>query len=440
MKRGGGRPATQPDDPDTITASPDQKLKPTLASGSDKPPSPPAMTGTSAVDYINAALGLPAAAWQGFPCVEHDTAPFQLFDPLRDEEYEALKADIAKRGVLVPVEYDEHGNVLDGHHRIRACEELGITEFPSVTRTGLDEAGKQEHVLKLNLLRRHLGPIRFADAFRRLAALRGVELGQGARNDKATSATVAEVAAELGIPERTARHRLQVADTLQSRPDLAEQVDTGRIGTTEALRQVRQEAKRDRREAKAAAIDAEPLTLPTGPFRVIVADPPWTYDARGEDPTNRATPPYPCMQTGDIRAMRVATLACDDAVLWLWTTNAHMADAFTVAAAWGFQQKTILTWVKDKMGAGAWLRGQTEHCLMAVRGRPVVRLTNQTTVLHAPRRAHSQKPDEFYRLVETLCPGSKVELFSRTPREGWVGYGDEIVGTTHRDLVGAVSR
>jgi len=72
------------------------------------------------------------------------------------EEYEALKADIAERGVLVPIEYDEDGNILDGHHRVRACQELGIKEWPSIVRIGLSEDEKAEHVLKLNVHRRHL--------------------------------------------------------------------------------------------------------------------------------------------------------------------------------------------------------------------------------------------------------------------------------------------
>ena len=53
-----------------------------------------------------------------------------------------------------------------------------------------------------------------------------------------------------------------------------------------------------------------------------------------------------------------------------------MREAFTALDAWGFTQKTILTWAKDRMGMGDWLRGQTEHCLMAVRGKPIVELTN----------------------------------------------------------------
>jgi hypothetical protein len=45
---------------------------------------------------------------------------------------------------------------------------------------------------------------------------------------------------------------------------------------------------------------------------------------------------------------------------------------------------------------------------MAVRGKPVVTLTNQTTLLHAPVRAHSQKPVEFYDLVEFALPGAAL--------------------------------
>ena len=81
---------------------------------------------------------------------------YQLLPPLSEEEYAALKEDIAKRGVLVPVEYDEDGNILDGHHRVKICEELGIKNWPSIVRIGMSEEEKTEHVLALNLDRRHL--------------------------------------------------------------------------------------------------------------------------------------------------------------------------------------------------------------------------------------------------------------------------------------------
>lgn len=81
---------------------------------------------------------------------------YQVLPGLSQEEYEALKADIALRGVQVPVEYDEDGNILDGYHRVRACQELSITDWPKVVRRGLTEEQKIEHALALNLHRRHL--------------------------------------------------------------------------------------------------------------------------------------------------------------------------------------------------------------------------------------------------------------------------------------------
>jgi ParB-like chromosome segregation protein Spo0J len=82
-------------------------------------------------------------------------ADYQMMPPLSAEEYAALKADIAEHGVQVPIEVDENGAILDGHHRQRICAELGLTA-PTVVRAGLTEAQKQEHALRLNLQRRHL--------------------------------------------------------------------------------------------------------------------------------------------------------------------------------------------------------------------------------------------------------------------------------------------
>lgn len=82
---------------------------------------------------------------------------YQLLPELSEDEYEALKADIKARGVQVPIEFDREGNVLDGHHRLRVCEELGITDYPRVVREFESADDLLAHVLGLNLRRRHLG-------------------------------------------------------------------------------------------------------------------------------------------------------------------------------------------------------------------------------------------------------------------------------------------
>ncbi len=49
---------------------------------------------------------------------------FQVMPALTAEEREALREDIAERGVIVPVVQDQHGRILDGHHRSEIAAEL----------------------------------------------------------------------------------------------------------------------------------------------------------------------------------------------------------------------------------------------------------------------------------------------------------------------------
>lgn len=80
---------------------------------------------------------------------------YQVMPPLSPEEYEALKADIGANGVLVAIVKDQHGNVLDGHHRMQIAEELGIEyRVDIVIVEGEDQARTLARTY--NLARRHL--------------------------------------------------------------------------------------------------------------------------------------------------------------------------------------------------------------------------------------------------------------------------------------------
>ena len=184
------------------------------------------------------------------------SAPYQLLPPLRPEEVHALRVDIEKRGVQVPVELDDQtGNILDGHHRAAIAAELGI-KYPTIRRRFKTEAEKREHVFSLNLRRRHLPPHEWGAAFARLLECRGIKRGQGARNDNGTSDTVSEVAAEFGVNERTARRRLREADYYAALPQEKRcLVDQGRLDLSGAVKQHHREKKaatRKRLAAKAA--------------------------------------------------------------------------------------------------------------------------------------------------------------------------------------------
>jgi ParB-like chromosome segregation protein Spo0J len=90
------------------------------------------------------------------------THKYQVMPQLSEEEYQALKEDIAENGVLVPVVEDADGTVIDGHHRIRAWAELAeegraVPSYPTTTRSDLNsDAEKSELAWRLNMQRRHL--------------------------------------------------------------------------------------------------------------------------------------------------------------------------------------------------------------------------------------------------------------------------------------------
>jgi hypothetical protein len=73
------------------------------------------------------------------------------FPDLPDKEFDELKRDIAERGLAEPIL--KKGNVvLDGRHRLRACQELGI-EPRFLEFEGDDEAAE---IASRNIFRRHL--------------------------------------------------------------------------------------------------------------------------------------------------------------------------------------------------------------------------------------------------------------------------------------------
>ena len=61
-------------------------------------------------------------------------------------------------------------------------------EYEEVVREFDTELEKKEHVFKINLLRRHLEPLGWGIAFKKLLALKGVRRGKGRQKKTATVA------------------------------------------------------------------------------------------------------------------------------------------------------------------------------------------------------------------------------------------------------------
>lgn len=193
----------------------------------------------------------------------------------------------------------------------------------------------------------------------------------------------------------------------------------------------------------------------TRKWRVLYADPPWSFRNRSELGEDRnANRHYDTMSIEDIMAMPVKDIAEDDAVLFMWVTDPTLDQAMHVLRAWGFEYKTVAfywtkTWeqtdptamheTKDfPIGNGYITRGNPEQLWVAARGEPRRRIHLIDGVLKqdmsirrqqfAPRGVHSQKPEKFYGLIERLYEGPYLELFARTRRPGWGAWGNQVGG------------
>lgn len=164
-------------------------------------------------------------------------------------------------------------------------------------------------------------------------------------------------------------------------------------------------------------------------YRTIVADPPWRLPGIAATKAN-AGKHYDTMMLNTIKGLPVADLASESCHLWLWGINALMEDAFAVVRAWGFRPTTMLTWCKKRPGVGYYLRNNTEHCILASQGEPMVPENKPIASWFIwPRGAHSSKPDAFYDLVEQVSPEPRMEMFARRARFGWDYWGDESLQT-----------
>lgn len=171
------------------------------------------------------------------------------------------------------------------------------------------------------------------------------------------------------------------------------------------------DAEQDADQSDVSGADAA-----TGLVSTVVADPPWRY---GNTATRAAAEDhYPTMSIDELCDLDIASSrAADQAHLYLWTTSSHLPEAFRVMAAWGFEYKTYLVWVKPQMGMGNYFRVSTELVLFGIKGKLRTQDRATRNWFNAPRTKHSAKPETFHDLVMRCSPGPYLELFARCYRE-----------------------
>ncbi|MFU2147186.1 MT-A70 family methyltransferase [Hafnia paralvei] len=193
-------------------------------------------------------------------------------------------------------------------------------------------------------------------------------------------------------------------------------------------------------------------------YQVIYADPPWQYGNKSS--RGAAANHYSTMSLDELKRIPVWELAADNAVLAMWYTGTHDAQARELAKAWGFnvRQMFLFTWVKlnekaqrtvdesiasgsivdfwdfyellnqiTRMNPGNYSRGNQESCLIAVRGKGLERRDAAIKqLIYSPLGEHSEKPGEArFRLEKLYGDVKRIELFARQQVDGWDSWGNE---------------
>lgn len=184
-------------------------------------------------------------------------------------------------------------------------------------------------------------------------------------------------------------------------------------------------------------------------YKTIVIDPPWKYKTLGQfgktlkHRKNRdkglsrfgagSIARYGSMSFDELKKLPINKLADDNSHIYIWTTNKFIEEAFSLCRVWGFDPKTVITWTKIRksdnqpsMKMGYYYRGATEHCIFGVKGSLRLKGKAASTALLTHRTSHSEKPQEFYDLVEEQSYPNRLDFFARKKRIGWDVFGNEV--------------
>lgn len=372
-----------------------------------------------------------------------------LFPLIEGEDFDRFVEGFRADGTLHDKIVLLDGQILDGRNRYRACRATGIT--PHFEQYNANIHGDPlTYVISKNLHRRHLNESQRAMVAANLATMR-----QGERTDLEPSANLPKVdqataADKLNVSERSLRSAKKVRE--EAEPELVQAVEQGIVPVSLAEKAIdlpaekqreivdrvkrgdpsgaKGEIKKHAREARERDLGEKQRALPAKRYGVILADPEWRFEvySRETGMDRAADNHYPTSDLELIKSRPVGEIAADDCVLFLWATVPMLPQALTVLAAWGFEYRSHVAWLKDRIGTGYWFRNQHELLLVGVRGNiPAPAAGTQfNSALAFAAGAHSEKPPFAYEIAEVYFPNlPKIELNARRARPGWDAWGLE---------------
>ena len=365
-----------------------------------------------------------------------------------------LAQSIRNVGLINPVTITADRQLVAGAHRLEACKSLGMSDIPCIIFDGND-LQKELAEIDENLVRLELDPISIGElAIRRdeiLDALgQRAKSGTNVKNSRTGTPggpvpkTTEDVANEIGISKSTLKENKQLARDLT--PKAKDVVRQSEVSKKDALKLARMKPEEQDKlaeklsngEAK-SLVDAKRLVVKETmeepeslsdevKYRVIYADPPWSYGNKLVDGYGAAENHYPTMSLEELCNLPVIEMTEENAVLFLWTTSPLLEECFQVIRSWGFKYKTSFVWDKVKHNMGHYNSVRHELLLVCTKGSctPDVQKLFDSVVVQERSDKHSEKPEVFREIIDTLYThGRKLELFARKTVPGWDVWGNQ---------------
>jgi len=377
--------------------------------------------------------------------------------PVKSDYVQKLADSIKQIGLINPITIAPDNRLIAGYHRLQAFIQLGETRIPAVILNlselearlaEIDEnlirnegsaLERGEWLLERKIIYEELFPETRYDSSERMSSVR-----HGEDISACQPAFTEDTAEKTGQSRRTIEQEIQIARDIT--PEVKDKIRDTELADrkTDLLRLARMDPEQQEqivdkivsgeadtinhaRKILASEAVKETPEL-TGKYRVIYADPPWSYGGSMNETYGTADKHYPTMSLDDLCIMPVPDITEDNAVLFLWVTSPLLEDAFKVINAWGFKYKASFVWDKVKHVMGHYNSVRHELLLICTKGSCVPEnMKLFDSVYEEERTEHSKKPEFFREVIDTIYPsGKRIELFARRPVEGWETYGNQV--------------
>lgn len=380
-----------------------------------------------------------------------------LIPPLTKDEFRQLEDNIFNDGIrdaLVVGEYSEDGTknrvLIDGHNRLEIAKNSDL-EYKLKTIRFKSFLDIKEWMITHQFGRRNLNNYQrsslalqleyvYSEKAKLSQARKPLFVRQISDEQKEDVSTKKELAKIANVSHDTIARVKKLEE--KATPELKEKLEKGEVSINQAYKEVRKEEKKEELQKRKEEYDVKVETK-TGnefkvdifttkeKFRVIYADPSWSYNDKQDTPQlGGAAKHYDNMSISQICDLPVNEISDKNSVLFLWVTSPLLEDSFKVLKAWGFKYKTSFIWDKVKHNMGHYNSVRHEILLIATKGSCTPDNKKLFDSVQSIERNdnHSEKPIEFLNIIDELYSfGDKLEMFCRKiKKQNWYGWGNEI--------------